>query len=315
VRKTIIKDEVNGAEFASLASVVEAVGEQFGTFQDLECRQMKETMVKMEYRGTGRVRLADFYKPALTGAWTFQESTSYLRALGALDESDPSQPSVMLVNYITSPTNCIASSGFYSVCCKNECEGLQGQLEEKIGAPEAKADTIATFISTMPSPTATKLSTSLRQRLDDIATQHESMVPLHGRLFAQWMHHVYPRECPYPHLSGTTDSKLPDEWLESSGEDGVATEDEMKQHVAAPDPVKFRAVKGDLAVEDLMPWSSEEELIVQHASPLRKELPGSVRSLLLLAAAGSAAFALTQALRGKSALVMGAPLGNEKYMV
>merc|ERR1719253_2543783 len=120
---------------------------------------MKETLVKMEYRGTGRVRLADFYKPALSGSWTFQESSSYLRALGALDESDPSQPSVMLANYITSPTNCIASSGFYSVCCKSECEALQGHLEEKIGAPEAKADTIVTLISFMPFNTATKLST------------------------------------------------------------------------------------------------------------------------------------------------------------
>merc|ERR1719272_2459832 len=217
VRKTIIKDEVNGAEFASLASVVEAVGEQFGTFQDLECRQMKETMVKMEYRGTGRVRLADFYNKPASGVWQFQESSTYLRALGALDESDPSQPSVMLANYIAAPANCIASSGFYSVCCKSECEGLQGHLEEKIGAPEAKADTIATLISFMPLNAATKLSTKLRQRLDGIAAHHGSMVPVHGRLFAQWMHHIYPRECPYPHISGTTDATLPEEWMETIG--------------------------------------------------------------------------------------------------
>jgi hypothetical protein len=323
VRKTIVKDEVDGLEFASVARVVEAVGEQFGTFQDWECRQMKETMVKMEYRGTGRVRLADFYKPALSGAWTFQESSNYLRALGALDESDPTQPSVMLANYITSPTNCIASSGFYSVCCKSECEGLQGQLEAKIGAPEAKADTIATLISNMASPTTTKLSTNLRQRLDDIAAHHGSMVPLHGRLFAQWMHHVYPRECPYPHVSGTTDSKLPEEWLEASGEDGIASEDEMKQHVASPKPVKFRAVKGDLAVEDIMPWSFEEELIVVHHAGLggslhsTDSLSGSVRNLLFLLAAGSAAFALTQAIRGSVTSLLGteASLGDEKYMV
>jgi len=317
VRKSSMKDEVNGPDFASLASLVEAVGEQFGTFQDQECRQMKETMVKMEYRGTGRVRLADFYKPALAGGWTFGESSKYLRAQGALDESDPSQPSVMLANYIASPTNCIASSGFYSVCCKSECEGLQGQLEEKVGAPEAKADTIATLILNMPSPTTAKLSTSLRQRLDDIAAHHGSMVPLHGRLFAQWMHHVYPRECPYPHISGTTDSKLPDEWLETSGDNGIASEEEMKQHVASPKPEKFRAVMGDLAVEDLMPWSHEEELIAVSHAALHYTIPGALRSLLLLAAAGSSAFALFQALRGtvKSALGKASPLGDEKFMV
>merc|ERR1719262_1757353 len=119
---------------------------------------MKDALVKMEYHGTGRVRLSDFYKPALEGVWTFQESSSYLRSLGVLDESDPNQPSVMMANYITAHSNCIASSGFYSVCCKNECEGLLGHLEEKIGMPDAKPATIATLISNVPSPTVTKVS-------------------------------------------------------------------------------------------------------------------------------------------------------------
>merc|ERR1719498_2326148 len=234
VRKKIVTDESNGLDFASLAAVVEAVGEEFGTFQDLECQQMKQTLTKMEYRGTGRVRLADFYKPALDGAWTFQESASYLRALGALDESDPAQPSVMMVNYITSATNCIASSGFYSVCCKNECEGLLGHIEEKIGAPEASPATISALIENLPSQTISapqKLSSSLLNRLNEIAAGHGGMVPLHGRLFAQWMHHVYPRECPYPHVSGTTDAMLPDVFMDESGSDPTATEEEMKQYV------------------------------------------------------------------------------------
>merc|ERR1719272_2230950 len=87
IQKKIIKGEADDLDFASLARVVEAVGEEYGTFQDLECRQMKDALVKMEYRGTGRVRLSDFYRPALNGAWTFQESESYLRSLGALDET------------------------------------------------------------------------------------------------------------------------------------------------------------------------------------------------------------------------------------
>merc|ERR1719310_2521106 len=111
-------------DFASLAKVVETVGEQFGTFQDTECRQLKDKLVKMEYRGSGRVKLSDFYKPVLDGSWQFQESAGYLRQLGLLDETDPKHPSVMIANYIASPANCIASSGFYSVCCKNECESL-----------------------------------------------------------------------------------------------------------------------------------------------------------------------------------------------
>ena len=88
---------------------------------------MKDSLVKIEDRGTGRVLLSDFYKPGLDGQWQFQESASYLRQLGALDES--SKTSVVIVNYLTSPGNCIASSSFYSVCCMDECEGLLGHLE------------------------------------------------------------------------------------------------------------------------------------------------------------------------------------------
>merc|ERR1719162_979921 len=197
VRKQVIQFETDGLDFASLARVVEAAGEEYGTFQDLECRQMKDALVKLEYRGTGRVRLSDFYKPALEGVWAFQESTSYLRSLGALDETSPSEPSVVMVNYISSATNCIASSGFYSVCCKNECESLFGHLEQKIGAPEANAATIAGLVVNLPSQsvvTPVQLSAKLLQRLEDIATMHKGSVPLHGRLFAQWMHHVF-KDC------------------------------------------------------------------------------------------------------------------------
>jgi len=319
VRKTIIKDEVDGADFASLAAVVEAVGEQFGTFQDLECRQMKDSLVKMEYKGTGRVPLSEFYKPALEGSWTFQESSSYLRSLGALDETDANHPSVLMVNYIISHSNCIASSGFYSVCCKNECEGLMGHLEEKIGTPEAKPSTIADLIPSMPAPSVTTVSSRLLTRLDEIAAAHSGTVPLHGRLFAQWMHYVYPRECPYPHISGTTAGRLPDEWMEVSGDDGTATEEEMREHVAkaANAPAKFRAVKGDLAVEDLMPWSNEEELIIVKPAATEDLRPASsmsasLRSIALLAASGSLAYAAIQSLQSG---MKAASIGNEKCMV
>ena len=123
--------------------MAERVGEHFGAFQDHECKQMKDSLVKIEDSGTGRVLLSDFYKPGLDGQWQFQESVAYLRQLGALDESNPSRPSVIIANYLNSPTNCIASSSFYSVCCMDECEGLLGHLEQKIAAPEATSTHIA----------------------------------------------------------------------------------------------------------------------------------------------------------------------------
>jgi len=40
----------------------------------------------------------------------------------------------------------------------------------------------------------------LLERLEKIADA-DGLVWLHGRLFAQWLHHVFPLECPFPHGS------------------------------------------------------------------------------------------------------------------
>jgi len=289
--------------FAALAKIVEVVGEQFGTFQNKECKEMKDKLVKVEDRGTGRVKLADFYKPASDGAWTFSESVGYLRAMGSLDESDPEKPSVMIANYVLSSANCIARSGFYTVCCKNECEGLLGHLEENIGSHEAKPATIAALIANIPSGLGVapqKLSSSLLQRLEEIAASHEGgMVPLHSRLFAQWMHHVYPRECPYPHMSGTTNFQSPEEYSEESGIEETASQEEMMSHISKAGDSTSRGEQQDIPVEDVMPWSSEEELIVVHAfvAAPKASTSASVRSVLLLGAASALAFSLIQTMK------------------
>merc|ERR1719498_287089 len=132
-RKNIMQSEASaeqkasgGLDFSLVARTAERVGERFGSFQDQECKQLQGSLVAMEEAGTGRVRLSDFYKPAMGGQWQFQESVAYLRQLGALDETDAQKPRVIIANYINSPSNCIASSSFYSVCCMDECEGLLG---------------------------------------------------------------------------------------------------------------------------------------------------------------------------------------------
>merc|ERR1719498_1229009 len=117
---------------------------------------------------------------------------------------------------MAAPSNCIATSGFYSVCCKNECEDLLGNLERTISAPEAPPSVIAALVAFMPSsssPAPGALPSILRRRLDEIASQHQGVVPLHSRLFSEWLHRAYPRECPFPHQSGTTSTDLPESWL------------------------------------------------------------------------------------------------------
>merc|ERR1719498_1946242 len=246
-------------DFSLIARVAERVGEQFGSFQDQECHQIKASLLKMEEPGTGRVRLSEFYKPAIGCQWQFQESVAYLRQLGALDEADPAKPRVIIANYISSPSNCIASSSFYSVCCMDECEGLLGHLERQIAAPEATATRIAALVSDLSSSSVAAprtLSPALLDRLGEIAAQHGGNVPLHGRLFAQWMHHAFPRECPFPHLSGTTHPVTPDEWLQATGEDTTATAEEMKGHLnfGASSPSEASSAAATL------PWSHQEEL-------------------------------------------------------
>lgn len=304
--------------FASVAKVAEVVGERFGSFQNAECDQLKNTLVKSEHRGTGRVRLSEFYKPALDGSWTFQESMGYLRALGLLDESDRDQPSVMIANYITSQANCIASSGFYAVCCKNECEGLLGYLEEHIGASEATPAAIADLIAKLPSSTvpSQQIAGSLLQRLEEIAAGHNGMVPIHSRLFAQWMHHIYPRECPYPHVTGTADAKLPADFMAESGIHASATEEEMRYHVEKSGATVDSEAKYDLLVEDVMPWSPEQELVVVHSTEdlLRPQASGSaaMRTIALLGVASSLAFGLVQTMKAPLGQVMPS---KSKYMV
>jgi len=302
IRKRLASDSVADStmDFAALANIVEVVGEEFGTFQDIECRSMKQKLMEMEDRSTGRVKLSDFYKPTLGGAWHFQESVAYLRQLGALDESS-ANPSVIMTNYLYSQTNCIASSGFYAVCCKDECEGLLGHLEEKLATPEATASAIASIVGSLPSSTVSaprELSANLRRRLDDITLHHGGQVPLHGRLFAQWMHHAYPHECPYPHITGTTTQQSSDEWSMETGGEAVATEEEMAQFTNDTE-ITWRYNQED--EEEVTAWSHEEELLVARPSTvLRADLsamPPMLRSLMLILAAASLAFGMVQSFK------------------
>jgi len=197
--------------FPRIAHVVEEVGDMYGRFQDLECRSLKEGLMDRERQLPGRVLLSDFYRKGLDGKFMFTESVEYLRQLGALDESDPQMPSVVVPNYINAKSNCLGRSNFYMICCIDECESLLGNIESEIAAPNAEPHRIAALVASMPSDTMDaprNLSSALLDRLNEIAQNHGGRVPLHGRLFSQWLHHAYPNECPYPQLANETDLQL-----------------------------------------------------------------------------------------------------------
>merc|ERR1740129_520709 len=129
--------------FDDASAFVLYLGHNFGSFQNRECHTMKTKLVDMEHAGSGRVLLSTFYSKALGGAWEFMESVEYLRNQGALDESDPESPSIVIPNYMNSKMNCLTASDYFAVCCLNECDELLSRLEASVAAPSAEPARIA----------------------------------------------------------------------------------------------------------------------------------------------------------------------------
>mmetsp|Transcript_116553 Transcript_116553/g.330269 ORF Transcript_116553/g.330269 Transcript_116553/m.330269 type:complete len:360 (-) Transcript_116553:86-1165(-) len=239
------------------------IGEEYHAFNDLECKSLKHTMQQIEGWKPGRVRLSAFYNKGLYSHWRFTEKPEYLRTLGALDESDVSQQQVILPNYLMARTNCLEASDLYALCCQNECEGLMSHLEQEIGAPKASVDRVAELVAALPSATVAAprdLSAALLGRLQQVAESNAGAVFLHSRLFAQWMHHAFPRECPYPHEAGTTAPQTPDGWMLATGRQStVASKEEMLRHVEGD--------AGDEGECAELPWSDAEELLSARSAP------------------------------------------------
>jgi len=254
-----------GPDFFTAARVAHEVTDRLGFWQQPACGGLKETLVKMEDRGTGRVRLASFYGKSLhEGTWQFSESESYLRQLGALDESNPNNPRVIIPNYMYGASNCLPTTDHISVCCASECEVITQQLEVAVAYSAAPPERIAAIVTSLPSstvPANRTLSALMLHRLNSIAASHSGVVPLHGRLFAQWLHHAYPRECPYPHVAGTTHPQNMDDWLKSTGRDGMASAADMARHAGSDAQLWKRPGSASRPVESA-PWNYQEELFV-----------------------------------------------------
>jgi len=199
---------------------VEQFIDGYGMFQDNQCRELKNVLMDLEgwERNDGRVLLSNFYSPYLQDIHQyFLERPEYLRNLGSLDETDPNRPSVIVPNYLYGRNFCIATDGgIQSFCCVDQCNALMEALERSIAHPVASPGLVAELVEALPSDTVAaprNLSSSLRWKLDTIAEQHGGHVPLHGRLFAQWMHHAFPNECLLPRALDMTEAPMSnDEW-------------------------------------------------------------------------------------------------------
>merc|ERR1719333_1728781 len=77
-------------------------------------------------------------------------------------------------------------------------------------------------------------SSILMTRLTEIDAYHKGKIPLHGRLIAQWLHFVFPRECPYPHMAKSINPQTPASWEAVAGQDAATASDaEVEQFLAS----------------------------------------------------------------------------------
>lgn len=297
--------EFGGVSFDRAATfLLEFVG-KFGKFLESDCRVLKDELLTMEKVGNGRVLLSDFYQ---NRNLQMHESFDYLRNLGVL-ETDGGAPRLIISNYVTSPSRCTPFSSYYSVCCPDECDSLLGSLERDIGKPAAEPTRIAGLVAELPSDTVEaprNLSALMTSRLNEIASHHGGLVPLHGRLFLQWMHHAFPRECTYPHAAGTTQPVSQDEWLAQNLhlQDAMVNPVERLEHVTA----KFSVESTDFV--DL-PWSSVEELVANHSSEPSSSWIATARFCVCVVALLSFAVPLVRA----SAVVSQRSGGKEIHFV
>eukprot|EP00930_Biecheleria_cincta_P028726 TRINITY_DN20034_c0_g1_i1.p1 TRINITY_DN20034_c0_g1~~TRINITY_DN20034_c0_g1_i1.p1 ORF type:complete len:590 (-),score=119.08 TRINITY_DN20034_c0_g1_i1:168-1853(-) len=265
--------------FQEAAEITEGLASGYGKWQNLECSQMKADLMDLYPDGKGLVPVSKFYSQPDHAAYHFSESMEYLRTIGALDENLPGEPRVRIANYMIGPSNCIASSTYYSVCCLNECESLMNELEAKVRKPAEEPGQLLDFVSNMSSSTVDghrELSQALMRRLHDIASRHGGQVQLHSRLFAQWMHHVFPNECPYPEMSDDVTVLTPSHWLDKKQQTSVPKE--QREHLVA------KAERSSSQANSEITWSEEDVLhAILPARPARSTSASLLRLVSQLA--------------------------------
>lgn len=248
-------------------TVVGGVTRTFQDFWQSECHDMKDQLVGMDRDGTGRVRLSDFYGTGLDKDWRFGESEAYLKDLGVLDDSSMIRgKQVMIANYLQAASNCIVATPHYLVCCKNECEEMMAEIEEHVRTPYALPADILNVVGNMSSPSGVDddppmLEGSLREQLLRIAETNGGKIPIHGRLFAQWLHYVFPRECAYPQKAGKYASHTLTPGAFGGVDDYLSSKEEMTKHAQ-----KSGDNFDDSVIDEnwMSQWSSDEEFFADY---------------------------------------------------
>ncbi|CAE7357291.1 unnamed protein product [Symbiodinium sp. CCMP2456] len=217
-------------KFDDLSNLIHELQVHFGRWQDGECQEQMRELRKMEIEECpGHVNLRDFYAANLYhNKWQFSESADYLHVVGALEDSEPDSPRVIMSNYVQGPNNCVAASRYYSQCCMNPCSSHLSSLEKAVAASEVSPELLQSAVSmVLPKPEASQ--SELWDRLRKIAP--DGKVALHGLAFAEWLHWAYPRDCPAVSGGSTSRQEKPTEYTARTGLPTDFPEQEMRSLV------------------------------------------------------------------------------------
>jgi hypothetical protein len=304
-------------DFEDVSSITDNFHKSFGDYSAWYCDAVKETLAAKDTKRTGRVRLADFHRAALEGNSHFGESMEYLREMGTLDETSSSLgPQVIITNYLQASSNCVVNTPHYRVCCQNECEGRFAELEAAIGGPLATPEQLLDVFANMTGSLQEdhiQINSYLVKQLEDIAKASQGKVPLHGRLFAQWLHYVFPHECPFPHKAGTTSNLAP-----SVYQGHLATTSEMQHNSNQEEQVEEGGIIDKTAW--MSQWTPEEELLADHAHLLAPWEVGIGSALLrpvllLLAGIAVVGYGYTHRPGGKGLKGLDLPIASKAHYI
>lgn len=265
--------------FQDVHEIVGLITRTFAHFWDTECQSIKHRLVKLDRTATGRVPVSAFYGANVDGEWRFQESEAYLQDLGALDVSPHwEEKQVIIPNYLQGMSNCIVHKPHYAVCCMNECESIINEIEAAIDGPTAEPAQLVSLVANITglNDEPAKVPRKLRAQLERTASQTGGIVPLHGRVFAQWLHYVFPHDCPFPHKAGSASFASPMEF----GDDYIVNKSHISRHVEA---ISRRKMEEDLSSgsnasaseiaaineeQHMYMWSEDEELYADYSNTL-----------------------------------------------
>jgi hypothetical protein len=250
--------------FEETLLVLTKVAQEFGSAQNKECAHLRSDLHSKDPSGSGSVPVRSFY---VADDKLITETPEYLRSMGVLDESQPQfGPQVMIANYIESPTNCVIQGSQYSVCCIPECESILAHFESQIQGPVASPSQILAAAATLPlrtvhSGVSLEPGSLVNEALQQVAGIHGGVVPLHARLFSEWLHYVFPSECKYPYPSGAIESLSRAEWYLRTG---LNPDIDSKAPPVFPDVNASEIPKG----KSLSQWTLVEEM---YAGSLEKK--------------------------------------------